>query len=66
MGGVIERSQLKKYKKNQKCKTRNQYNKDLKKIFDWCKPTIEQQPIFLDQEEQKTVMLEEVKKVKKV
>ena len=66
MGGVTERSQLKNYEKNQKCKTRNQYNKDLKKLFDRCKPTIEQQPIFLDQEEDKTTMSEKVKKVKRV
>ena len=33
MGGVTERSQLKKYEKNRKCKIRNQYNKDLKKFM---------------------------------
>ena len=69
MGGVTERSQLKKYEKNRKCKIRNQYNKDLKKIYNRCKPTMEQQPISLDQKEEEAdinVMSDEVKKIEKV
>ena len=66
MGGVTERSKLKHYEKNQKCKIRNQKNKELNKTFERCKPTAEQQPILLDQEEDKTAMSEEVKKVEKV
>ena len=69
-GGATERSKLKKYIKNQKSKQRCQYNKDLKKIYERCKPTIEQQPIVVEQDSDNpdaaSKKAAEIKKAKKI